>query len=82
MQEFANVSVTAAEVARVSQLDRLRAMNALAGIGGAAKMSHTPAAIKAAAAAFRNGDAFKASIFADDVTAHVPDSVTAAAADK
>ena len=66
-------------MARVSYFDRARAMNALAGIGNAAKMEHSAAAVKAAAAAFRNGDAFKASVFADDVSEYVPDSVAAAA---
>eukprot|EP00892_Ulva_mutabilis_P011879 jgi/Ulvmu1/9063/UM005_0156.1 len=80
-REFADVSVSAAAMARVSYLDRMRAMNALAGIGNAAKAEHTAAAIKAAAAAFRSGDAFKASVFADDVTEFVPGSVAAAAED-
>lgn len=76
------MTVTAAEMARVSHLERLRAMNALAGVGGAAKVAHSPAAMKAAAAAFRNGDAFRGSVFADDVSDLVPDSVAAAGPDE
>lgn len=74
--------MSVAEMARVSYLDRTRAMNALAGIGNAAKMEHSPAAVKAAAAAFRNGDAFKASVFADDVSEYVPGSLEAASEDE
>ena len=56
-------------------------MNALAKVGAAARTEHSPAAIKAAASAFRSGAALKGSAYGEDVSIFVPSSVGAADTD-
>ena len=68
------------EVGAVGYLERVRAMNALAKVGAAARADHSAAAIKAAASAFRSGTAFKGSAYGGDVTMFVPSSVEAGTA--
>jgi hypothetical protein len=74
MQEHANTVVSPEELASVTSLERLRAILAMAHIGNADKGEHSAAAVKAAAAAFRSGEAFKGTVFSDDVSHLVPGS--------
>jgi hypothetical protein len=80
MQDLANIVVSPQDVHAVGYVERIRAMNALAKVGNSARAEHTPAAIKAAAGAFRSGAAFKGSAYAVDVSMYVPSSVGAASA--
>jgi hypothetical protein len=79
MQELANVVVSPEDVNAVGYVERLRAMNALAKVGMAARAEHSAAAIKAAASAFRSGAAFQGSAYGEDVSRFVPSSVGAVA---
>jgi len=65
-------AVSAADVASVSYLDRVRATLALACIGNADLRQHTPAASVAAVYAIRSGEAFQASPYADAVLQYLP----------
>jgi hypothetical protein len=80
MQDLADVVVPPEEVEAVGFVERLRAMNALAKVGMAARAEHSAAAIKAAANAFRSGAAFRGTAYAEDVSMFVPSSVSAAGA--
>lgn len=80
MQDLANVVVDPQDISAVGYLERVRAMNALAKVGAAARAEHSAAAIKAAAGAFRSGTAFKGSAYAEDVSMFVPSSVDAGTA--
>jgi hypothetical protein len=79
LQEFADVVVSAEELAAVGVVERLRALNALARIGNAARLELSPAAVRAAVTAFRSGEALAPSQFADGVADFVPASIAAAA---
>ena len=51
----------------------MRAICAMAQIGNARQCKHSAAAVKAAGAALRRGDAFQGSVYADDVSAYLRD---------
>lgn len=80
LQDLANVVVPPQDVNAVGYVERVRAMNALAKVGAAARAEHSAAAIKAAARAFRSGTAFKGSAYAEDVSMFVPSSMGSGAA--
>jgi hypothetical protein len=71
VQEFANVVVPQAALDTVTPMQRARAICAMAQIGNAHKCKHSAAAVKAAANALRSGDAFRQSVYADDVSAYL-----------
>jgi hypothetical protein len=73
VQEYTNVTVPQATLDAVAPLERVRAICAMAQIGRARQCQHSAAAVKAAANALRRGDAFKGSVYADDVSEYLMD---------
>eukprot|EP01025_Chloroclados_australasicus_P054485 TRINITY_DN6460_c0_g1_i1.p2 TRINITY_DN6460_c0_g1~~TRINITY_DN6460_c0_g1_i1.p2 ORF type:complete len:133 (+),score=18.08 TRINITY_DN6460_c0_g1_i1:3-401(+) len=70
-QEHNTVYVSPEALQAVSNLDRLRATMAIAGIGDADRQQHRAAAMKLAANSLRSGEAFRVSVYGDQVLEHL-----------